>query len=61
MYRLTEHKFYDEDAFTMPVPIDTYLECDANFFLEKFGRLKINSDEADYENSKTAEKRWFAF
>lgn len=61
MYRLTEHKFYDEDALTMPVPIGTELECDANFFLKEFGRLNINSGEANYENSKTAEKRWFAF
>jgi hypothetical protein len=60
-YQLIDHKNFDEVADTMPIPIDTDLECDANFLFEKFGRLKISSRKATYENSKTADKRWFVY
>jgi len=58
-YKLKEVKGFDKDASTMPIPIDTHLECDANFYLEKFGRLDISSRKAEYENSESADKRWF--
>jgi hypothetical protein len=61
IYRLKEYEDFKADAPTMPIPIDTDLECDADFLFEKFGRLKISSRKATYENSKTADKRWFVY
>lgn len=61
MYSLKGHKDFDDNACSMPIPIDTDLECEADFFLEKFGRLNISSRKATYENSKTADKRWFVY
>ncbi len=61
IYKLTTHKKFNADVDRMPLPIETDLQCDINFYMEKFGRLKINSRKAMYETSETAENRWFAY
>jgi hypothetical protein len=47
---------------TLPIPIETDLECEflnLGFHLKGFGRLDIDSADAEYKNKDTAEKRWF--
>ena len=61
IYRLRDYEDFETDSPTMPVPIETDLECDADFFLEKFGRLNISSRKSKYESSETADNRWFVF
>lgn len=61
LYNLRGHVDFKEEADSMPLPIETDLECDTNFLFEKFGRLKISSRKASYENSNTADKRWFVY
>jgi hypothetical protein len=58
-YERTEHSHFNENKTTMPIPLDTHLECDVDFFLEGFGRLKMTSRKAEYRTSAIAEKRWF--
>lgn len=61
IYKLTTHKNFNRDVDSMPLPIETDLQCDIDFFMEKFGRLKISSRKSEYESSETAESRWFAY
>jgi len=53
-----------EVQHTLPIPVETELECEflesLGFYLKGFGRLDIDSDDADYQNAVSAEKRWFA-
>ena len=60
-YELTTHKDFNRNVDSMPLPIETDLQCDIDFFMEKFGRLKISSRKSEYESSETAESRWFAY
>jgi hypothetical protein len=61
IYKRKDHHKFSNKSNRLPIPIDTDLECELDFYLEKFGRLNINSTEAEYKNSKIAEKRWFAY
>lgn len=59
IYKLTTHKSFNRDVDRVPLPIVTDLQCDVDFFMEKFGRLKISSRKSEYESSETADSRWF--
>lgn len=53
-----------EVRHTLPIPVETELECEFlsshEYYLKGFGRLDIDSEDADYQNADRAEKRWFA-
>ncbi|AZQ85326.1 hypothetical protein EKO29_15870 [Colwellia sp. Arc7-635] len=63
MYGL-DYNEHSENELTLPIPIDTSLECDFlthhDFYLKEFGRLDIDDEDAEYKNKIKAEKRWFA-
>jgi type I restriction-modification system DNA methylase subunit len=63
MYDL-DYDEHSENELTLPIPIDTSLECDFltqhDFYLKEFGRLDIDDEDAEYKNKSKAEKRWFA-
>tara|TARA_B110000211_G_C14093327_1_gene560861 strand:+ start:13218 stop:14015 length:798 start_codon:yes stop_codon:yes gene_type:complete len=61
IYKLISHKKLPSEAEMVPLPIETDLQCDIDFFMEKFGRLKISSRKSEYESSETAESRWFTY
>ncbi len=59
-----DYNEHSENELTLPIPIDTSLECDFltqhDFYLKEFGRLDIDDEDAEYKNKNKAEKRWFA-
>ncbi|MCL1078622.1 hypothetical protein D5R81_11980 [Parashewanella spongiae] len=62
MYGLDFNKHFKVGEL-LPIPVETKLECnfltDFGFYLKEFGRLDINSNDADYRSKDIAEKRWF--
>ncbi|MBB1398080.1 hypothetical protein [Pseudoalteromonas sp. SG44-8] len=59
IYDLTHHNNFNSNSETMPIPVNTFLDCEASFYLKKFGRLSINESSSNYSNSELSEKRWF--
>ncbi len=62
MYKL-DYNDHFEVQHTLPIPVETELECEfletLGFYLKGFGRLDIDSEDSEYKNKNTAEKRWF--
>lgn len=61
MYDLNFNDHFEAED-TLPIPIETQLECEFleshGFYLKGFGRLNIDSDDAEYQTKNTAETRW---